>query len=72
MSSPTKNIIIGILLLLVVALLLRFVVFKDRIDERGEDLDRIDERQQSYKQQHPDATQQDIDQAWEDLRSQED
>lgn len=66
MTNKKKNVIIILLILVVLVLLARFVFFKDKIDEIWAWLQRIETWKQDYKIQNPDATDEQIDQAWED------
>lgn len=61
----TKNVLIAVLVLIVVALLARYVVFKDQIDQWGQGLERIDAWEQNYRAEHPDATDAEVDAAFD-------
>lgn len=63
--NKTSKIIIGILVVLVLVLLARYVVFKGSFDKWGNDLERIGTWQDDYKKQHPDATKEETDAAFE-------
>ena len=65
MSPKTQTIVILILSLVIVGLLARFVIFKERFDDRGESLERLGERRDEYRRKNPNATDQEIDAAWE-------
>ena len=47
---------IGLLIVLVLALLARYVVFRTQFEEWGAGLQRIEQWQQEYKAQNPDTT----------------
>lgn len=64
-NNNSKNIILIILALIVVWLLARYVFFGKQIDELWEGLQRIQVWKDDYKAQHPDATEQEVNQAWE-------
>lgn len=59
-----KNIIIVVLILIVVALIARYVVFKERFNEWSQWLENIQQRQDNYRAQNPDATDEEVDQAF--------
>jgi hypothetical protein len=63
MSKTSKTIII-ILVIIVVGLLSRYVIFKNQIDAWGQGLDRISAWQTDYKKQHPNATKEEMDAAF--------
>ena len=45
--------IMRILGVIVVALVARYILFKDAIDQRGADLDKLGQREETYKAEHP-------------------
>lgn len=51
---------------MIVGLLLRFVFFKDAIDQRAADLEKLEQREEQYKKDHPNATKADMDAAFKD------
>ena len=63
-KETNKNIIIVILVLIVVALVARYVVFKERFNEWSQWLQNIEQRQNDYKEQNPNATDEEVDQAF--------
>lgn len=56
----------GILVIAVLVLLARFVVFKKQFDNWEEGIDRIDTWEVEYKKEHPNATKEDTDKAFDD------
>jgi len=56
----TKNIIIGLLVIVLVALLARYVVFKEQFDEWGEGLERVGEWEDNYRAENPNATDEEV------------
>lgn len=60
----TQKVLVIILIIVAVGLLARFVVFKDQFDKWGEGLQRIGSWQDSYKAQHPEATNAEVDAAF--------
>ncbi len=65
MKTSTKNIVIGILIIIVLVLLARFVVFKSQFENFGKGLERIGTWQDDYKKDHPNASKQEMDAAFE-------
>lgn len=65
MKPLTRNIIIGIVVIIALALLARYVIFKDKFEQWGAGLERIGTWQENYKRQHPGATKQEVDAAFE-------
>ena len=65
-SAARKNIVIGILVAIVTALLARYVIFREEIDAWGEGLERIGDWQEEYRRQNPDATDAEMDAAFEE------
>ena len=61
----TKNIVIGLLVITVLVLLARFVVFEEQFNEWGEDLERVGEWQDNYRAENPDATDEEVDAAFD-------
>jgi hypothetical protein len=60
----TKNIIIGLLVIIVVGLLARYVVFKEQFNEWGEGLERVGQWEEDYRSEHPNATDAEVDAAF--------
>ena len=58
--------IMRILGVIVVALVARYILFKDAIDQRGADLDKLGQREETYKAEHPGASKEEIDAAFKD------
>lgn len=65
MSKTLRYIIAGIGALVLIALLARYVIFKEQFDEWGRGLERIDAWQEQYKQDHPNATKAEMDAAFQ-------
>lgn len=63
--TKSSKIIITILTLIVLALLARYVVFKEKFDEMGAGLQRIENWQNEYKANNPNATEEEMDAAFE-------
>jgi len=55
----------GVLIIVAVLLLGRFVIFKEQFDKWGEGLQRIESWQTQYKKDHPGATKEEMDAAFE-------
>ncbi len=65
MKPVVKNTIIVLLVVLVAVLLARFVVFKEQFDQMGEGLQRIETWENDYRRANPDATDEQVDAAFE-------
>ncbi len=66
MSKSEKKLLIILLGLVIIGLLARYVVFKDAIDQRWADLEKLGQREEQYKKDHPNATKADMDAAFKD------
>ncbi len=65
MKSNKSKIIIGILVVVVVLLSIR-VIFDSKFDKFGEDLENLAQWKTNYLEKHPNATDEEIDQAFEE------
>lgn len=65
MPKNTKHIILAVLTLIVVVLAARYVVFKDRFEEWGQGLERIEDWERNYRAEHPDATDAEVEAAFD-------
>ncbi len=65
MKSNKSKIIIGILVVVVVLLSIR-VIFDSKFDKFGKDLESLDQWKQNYLKEHPDATDAEVDKAFEE------
>ena len=65
-NSTGKNIIITILVLIAVILLARYVVFPQQFEEWGAGLTRIQQWEDQYRADHPNATDEEVDNAFRD------
>ena len=65
MSKKIQNILIIVLVIIILALLARFVIFKNQFNSLGENLEQIGERQDNYKKENPDASKEQINQTRE-------
>ncbi|HEY0980297.1 MAG TPA: hypothetical protein VGE18_02730 [Candidatus Paceibacterota bacterium] len=63
--TTTHKVLVGILIIIVIALLARYVVFKEKFDEWGAGLQRIEDWQTEYKQKNPNASKEEMDAAFE-------
>lgn len=63
--TKSSKIIITILTIIVLALLARYVVFKEKFDEMGAGLQRIENWQNDYKAKNPNATKEEMDAAFD-------
>lgn len=63
-NGTAKNVAIVVLSLLVIGLLARYVFFKDQVEARWAWLQRIEDWKQTYKTQHPNATDAEMDAAF--------
>ncbi len=63
--TKTHKIIIGVLVVIVLALLARYVVFAEQFDEWGAGLERISDWEENYRREHPNATDEEVDAAFE-------
>ena len=59
--NTTQKVLMTLLALVALVLLARYVVFKKHFDEWGAGLQRVEEWQNDYKQQNPDATKEQMD-----------
>jgi hypothetical protein len=64
MNSTTRNILIVVAVLAALVLLARYVVFKEQFEEAGAGLERVGAWQDSYRAEHPDATDEEVDAAF--------
>lgn len=66
MSKPLRYTlsILGILILML--LLIRYVFFKEQFNEWGRGLERVGAWQEQYKQDHPNATKEEMDNAFDE------
>ncbi len=55
-----KNLIIGILIIIVLVLLGRYVIFKDRFEQWSEGMARIEKWEADYRVQHPGASKEEV------------
>ena len=60
----TKNIVIGLLVVVVLLLVGRYVIFKEQFEEWGEGLERVGEWEDNYRAENPDATDEEVDAAF--------
>ena len=65
MKSNKSKIIIGVLVVVVVLLSIR-VVFDSKFDKFGEDLENLGQWKADYLEKHPNATDEEIDQAFKE------
>ena len=65
MKSNKNKIIIGVLIVVIVLLSIR-VVFDSKFDKFGQDLDNLAKWKTDYLEKHPNATDEEIDQAFEE------
>lgn len=65
MSNTMRNSIIGIVAVIAVILLARYVVFAKQFEDWGAGLQRIEDWQTQYKKDHPDATKEEMDAAFD-------
>lgn len=63
--TKIQKILMAVLIIVVVFLLARFVVFKAQFDKWGEGLKKIDSWQENYKATHPNATKEDMSEAFD-------
>jgi len=59
------KLLIGALVLIVILLLARYVVFADRFEKWEEGVERVGEWQETYRQEHPGATDAEVEAAFE-------
>jgi|GEM_PF-1040615 len=64
MKIPYQKLLIALLVIVVLGLLARYVVFKDRFDEFGAGLERIGAWEDDYRRDHPGATDEEVDAAF--------
>lgn len=65
MKPAVKNTIFVLLVIFVAVLFARFVVFKEQFDNMGEGLERVAAWQEQYMKDHPDATKEQMDAAFD-------
>jgi uncharacterized protein YpmS len=65
MNKRTKNILWIVFVIIALLLLARYVFFPEKFTERSEWLERIEDRQTQYKIDNPNATKEEMDQAFE-------
>jgi hypothetical protein len=63
--KTSHKILIAVLAIVVLGLLARYVVFKEKFEEWGAGLERIEQWQADYKRDHPNATEAEMDAAFE-------
>lgn len=66
MSKTLRNSLIGIVAVIAVILLARYVVFAKQFEDWGAGLQRIEDWQTQYKKDYPDATKEEMDAAFEE------
>lgn len=66
MSNTLRITLITVATLVVLTLFARYVVFREQFEEWGEGLQRIEDWQTQYKKDHPDATKDEMDAAFEE------
>lgn len=64
LSKTSKNVLIAIGVVIVALILARYTIFKDAVDEWGEGLERIGAWEDQYRQQNPNATDEEVDAAF--------
>jgi hypothetical protein len=64
MKPLARNIIISLVIIIALALLARYVVFKKQIDNWGAGLERISAWQDEYRKAHPGASKEEVDAAF--------
>ncbi len=62
--KTSHKILLGVLIVIALALLARYVVFADQFEEWGAGLERIGEWEQDYRANNPDATDEEVDAAF--------
>lgn len=60
-----QKVLMTILIIIVIGLLARFVVFKTQFDKWGKGLEQVGSWQEDYKTKHPNATKQDMNEAFD-------
>lgn len=65
MKPITRNIIIGVVVVIALLLLARYVVFKDKFEQASQGLEAIGVWQENYKRKNPNATKAEVDAAFE-------
>jgi len=64
MKSALKTTLIVLVVIIALGLLARYVFFKEQFEEWGQGLERITEWQEDYRRDHPDATDEEVDAAF--------
>ncbi len=64
MTKSVQYILVGLVAIVIIALLTRYVFFKEQFEEWGRGLERIGSWQEQYKQDHPNATKPEMDAAF--------
>ncbi|MES2930744.1 MAG: hypothetical protein V4665_03090 [Patescibacteria group bacterium] len=62
--KTSHKVLLVVLILIVVALLARYVVFKDKFNEWGAGLERVSDWQKDYRNKNPNATEAEVDAAF--------
>jgi hypothetical protein len=58
--TRTYKIVLGILIVIILALLARYVVFAEQFNEWGAGLERVSEWEADYRRQYPNATEEEV------------
>lgn len=65
-SSLLEKLLTGILILAIIGLLARFIFFKEQIDEWEKGLERMEQWKEDYREDHPNASKDEVENALKD------
>ena len=65
LSMNAKNILIAVVILIALALVARFVLFKDQFEQWGAGIERVSDWETGYRAEHPNATDAEVDAAFD-------